>query len=217
MSGGETFQQICRWVNQDDSPAILVCSDSNGNPGAANHAARRFASTAGIESWSDLMMLPDHEDWSSSIKRSCIDSTPVCGVFRLRRFDNAVRTFIMRAEPRYDASGTFLCHIVSAMDISDFSDELSVNNELSVQEIAGTWHERLVSISTVVSASTELIDSLLPKDSSPMCRAAVDKLLSSVAELRQQMQTLSSVSRSREAYKPDGFRIEGSETPVDRY
>ena len=142
MSNGETFQHICNWVNEDDSPAILVCSDSHGTPAAANQTARRFAPGEGIASWSDLLMSPDCEDWATVIHRSCIESTPVCGTYRLRRFDNAARRFIMRAVPRYDPAGSFLCHLVSAMDISDVWQELEPAENRSVREIAGSWHDR---------------------------------------------------------------------------
>ena len=198
MSNGETFQRIRDSVNEDDSPAVLVCSDASGAPVAANQTARRFVPAEGIAAWSDLLVASDCEDWSTAIHRSCIDSAPVVGSYRFRRFDNAVRRFVVRAEPRYDSVGKFVGHIVSAMDISDIWQGLDSGENSIVKEIAGGWHDRLVSISTVVSVSTELIRDLSPTDVSPMFRAAMDKLSVAVADLRTQIQTLSSVSRSRD-------------------
>lgn len=203
MSDGATYQKYCEWVNRDDSPAILVCSDAHGSPVAANLTARRFIATEGLSAWSDMFMPPDHEVWGAAIRRACLESTPVFGNYRLRRFDNAVREFVVRGEPRYSSSGAFVGHIVAAMDVSELLSGVTPSGEpvvgrenSSVQRIVGSWHDHLVSTSTVVSASAEMIEDLLPRDVSPMCRAAIDELLRAVGDLREQIQTLSSVARS---------------------
>ncbi len=185
-------------VSKDDSPSLLVCSNTFGDPGACNSSTRRFMAKETLGRWNDLMQASDCDKWSAMMASACNSQKPVSGTIRLVRFDHAIRSFAVRAEPRYNAEGTFVCHLISCLDVTELLDtgtDVS-SNETTQQNDASDWHAQLVPHATVVSACADIIPDLLSSDADPMLIAVANKLTSASEHLRTKLRMLNGKARS---------------------
>ena len=163
---------------------------------------RRFTSLDAVDAWSDLIESPDCERWTELMATSCSNQNPVFASLRLRRFDNATRIFVVRAEPRYNSDGVFVCHLVSGLDVTDLetSGGRPISCEQSTRDAASEWHSQLVPLVTVVSACADIIPDLLGADVDPMLLAVSGKLTSAAQSLRHRLMTLNAVVRSQDSH-----------------
>ena len=196
---------IVQQLRIDGSPAIQAFLSPDGDPTVINQTMRRFIADGSLASWQSLFDPRDFTRWQELITSARSGQIPVSGAFRLRRFDQALRTFVLRAEPRYSSSGEFVGHIVSGMDITGL-DAASPSAESQVPDIllenystatnAKDWHQQLVSVSTVISGCIDTLPDLLPEDANPNLQQILASLYQANSRLRKTVAELAFVARS---------------------
>ena len=100
-------------VELNTAPGILIFSDHRGVPLSFNPAARRLLDITPAATWDSFLDGGDVDRFRLELQKATASQSTVDGWFRLRRFDNAVRQFILRAEPRFDQGGQFFGHLIS--------------------------------------------------------------------------------------------------------
>ncbi|APZ95112.1 hypothetical protein [Fuerstiella marisgermanici] len=192
-------------LRADGSPAIQTFLTPAGHPEVINQTMRRFIADGSLASWEKLFDANDFTRWQELITSARSAQIPVSGAFRLRRFDQALRTFVLRAEPRYSSQGEFVGHIVSGMDITGL-DAASQPAETQAPEfllesgstatMAKGWHQQLVSVSTVISGCIDTLPDLLPEDPNPNLQQILASLYQANSRLRKTVAELAFVARS---------------------
>jgi hypothetical protein len=187
-------------VRADNSPAVLICSNASGFPVACNITTSRFAVAAAISAWDDLLIGADVEEWTKLLEGACLNHNACGGVFGFKRFDNAIRTFVLRAEPQFNDSGTLSCHLISGLDITDSLNQRHqslTGEEFDLRGRAKSLHERLVSTATVLVSSADIIEGVvMAPDTDGLLKIASQKLSVASRDLVEQLQTLSLIGRS---------------------
>lgn len=186
-------------LNGDVSPALQILVAADGRLLAMNQTGQRFVGGPEPAGWADLLADSDLSRWQQLLTTAAGQQVPLSGEFRLRRFDKALRRFILRAEQRYSQSGGFDGLMVSGMDISDLSTPNTVLDVRPTAPDAGSvawtqealrWHDELVSVATVVAGCGDVLCTLL-QDSKrddvqevlARLQAATEILRSTVTEL----------------------------------
>jgi hypothetical protein len=198
---------LIQLLRDDNSPAIQAFSDQHGQPVVINKALRRFVADGALASWQCLFDPQDHDRWQELMLLARREQNPVSDTFRLRRFDQAVRTFVLRAQPHYDVGGEFSGHIVSGMDVTGLnvpaapsSNALDKSPNYQLEDVrrasASEWHRQLVSVSTVITGCIETIPDLLPSDVSPQLQIVLSRLFQANSLLRKTVSELSTSARS---------------------
>lgn len=188
-------------VQQNTGPALLLLVDGSGVPIALNRSARQFFLQKERIAWADILQCDDLVVWNKRLAESLTSQTQISGWFRLRRFDHAIRQFVLRAEPRYDVEGTFAGFLVSGLDVSELGGEVGATGEQteacadsssqpgppassSGHELAKQWHDSLVKDATVLGAATDVLR---------------DFIASSPTQEPLQLKALSQIERAAEA------------------
>ncbi|MCR9199128.1 MAG: PAS domain-containing protein [Planctomycetaceae bacterium] len=191
-------------VERTTAPGILIFSDHRGVPLSFNPAARRLLDADATTGWEQVVDADDLDRFRLELQKATASQATVDGWFRLRRFDNAIRQFILRAEPRFDVNGQFFGHLISGLDVSGLPAVSEVTNPASerseVRELAARWHDWIVKDVTVISISAEVIvDQLRELQSSEAdqpLNIALSKLQRAAESLRRDVDVLLQESRS---------------------
>lgn len=194
-------------VEQNTSPAVLILLDSDGVPVAFNRAARQLVQVVESMMWSDILHPEETGLWQDQIGVSLEKQIPVSGWFRLRRFDNALRQFVLRAEPRYDHNGAFFGHHVSGLDVTEIASEsqptsasvdpVALSTEFDQRRaIAKEWHDALVNDATIIGVSTDVLLELIKAqpDNEELLDIA-ERTRRSASAICEQLTRLSLISR----------------------
>jgi len=193
-------------VEQDDCPSLLLFLNVEGTQISLNRSALLFFATNSL-TWDGVFVDSDSRLWQQKIAKSRTEQTPISGCFKLRRFDNAVRTFVLRAEPRYDHVGAFSGHVVSGLDITDVVSDRELPHDApqqdaspdSVRQIAQKWHDELVSSVTVITISNDLLPDLISRGDS----GAIDELLNRIsiacASIRANVDSMNAIARNQQS------------------
>ena len=198
---------IFRRVDHDDSPSLLIWLDADGVPRSLNRAAFQFAATKTLD-FDVLFAEADGRSWKEQIAASKREQKPVSGCFRVRRFDNALRDFVLRAEPRFDHDGHFIGHLVSGLDVTEVISETrqvsevprATTPELSdatkLRRIAQQWHDELVSAVTVIAISSDLLPDLLSSGDSHRLAELLNRVSTASDIMRAKLESLNSIARN---------------------
>lgn len=203
---GDNYELRCsaEQLQKDESPALQILVTADGRPIAMNLTGRRFVGAPAIAEWSDVMSSPDRNRWDELLQTALKHQVPASGSFRLRRFDKAFRTFILRAEQRYSNAGIFLGLVVSGMDISELSGpeiapaEAAASTSLpqgNWNQEALRWHDELVSVATIVAGCADVLGTLLQDSRRDDVREVLARLQSATGILRSTVAELSSTGR----------------------
>lgn len=201
-------------VQQDTGPALLLLVNESGVPVALNRTARQFLFQKEQVRWVDIIHGDDLASWDTQLQESLGSQTQISGWFRLRRFDHAIRQFVLRAEPRYDVEGTFAGYLVSGLDVTDIGRKAQLSSVPSkpsvvtvptekddgsgdVPVLARKWHDALVKDATVLRAATQLLrDYISTSDSDQISKMkALDQLEHAAEGICDLVEELNSVSR----------------------
>lgn len=201
-------------VQQDTGPALLLLVNESGAPVALNRTARQFLFQKEQVRWADIIHGDDLPSWDTQLQESLESQTQISGWFRLRRFDHAIRQFVLRAEPRYDVEGTFAGYLVSGLDVTDIGGKARLSSPRSqtavikvptnkdhdsedVPVLARKWHDALVKDATVLRAATQLLrDYLSTSDCDHASKIkALDQLEHAVGGICDLVEELNGVSR----------------------
>ena len=201
-------------VQQDTGPALLLLVNESGAPVALNRTARQFLFQKEQVRWADIIHGDDLPSWDTQLQESLESQTQISGWFRLRRFDHAIRQFVLRAEPRYDVQGTFAGYLVSGLDVTDIGGKARLSSARSqaavvtvstsqddgagdIPVLARKWHDALVKDATVLRAATQLLrDYLSTSDSDHASKIkALDQLEHAVGGICDLVEELNGVSR----------------------
>ncbi|MEO2015668.1 MAG: hypothetical protein ABGZ53_14990 [Fuerstiella sp.] len=138
-------------------------------PIAGNQTTRRFVASRAVVSWDRIVFAGDLERWDDVESTSIRDQVSLAGGFRLRRFDNAVRHFVIHGAPRFDGDGTYMGHLLAGLEVTEMTENrldvapVSPNGHADVlKRQAMVWHDQLVSAVTVISASANILSTSLP-------------------------------------------------------
>ena len=162
-------------VEQNTSPAVLILLDAAGAPVAFNRAARQLIHILDGIQWEGILHPEETKSWRDLIRLSLDKQVSVSGWFRLRRFDNAFRQFVLRAEPRFDHNGDFFGHHVSGLDVTEIATGVQTGNsnvpvepasakddkQPDYRSVAKQWHDALVTEATVINVSTDVLLELI--------------------------------------------------------
>lgn len=197
-------------VEQNTSPAVLILLDANGNPVAFNRAARQLLSVVDGIPWLDVLHPSEAELWRNQIQISLQQQLPISGWFRLRRFDNAFRQFVLRAEPRYDHNGDFFGHHVSGLDVTGIAGDVQTldagqtatqvpeagRGQADRRSVAKEWHDTLVNEATVIGVSTDvLLELIKARPDNHEILDIAERVRRSAASICEQLKILNRVSR----------------------
>ncbi len=199
VSTDDEERSIAQRIEDDATPALQLLVNRSGSPVALNQTARRFVAESSINTWHRLFAENEISRWIDMISASSSQQIPVSGCFLLRRFDKAVRRFVLRAEPKYTGTGVFLGHVVSGMDISDITPAETQATQPH-QAVGSTdamhWHDELVSVATVLSGYVDLLPDLLNGHVHPNLADVLVKLQTASCFLRDTVTELSSRARA---------------------
>lgn len=188
-------------VERNTAPGILIFSDHRGVPLSFNPAARRLLDADATTGWEQVIDVEDLDRFRLELQKATASQATVDGWFRLRRFDNAIRQFILRAEPRFDVSGQFFGHLISGLDVSGLPSVSEVSATVSerseIRELAARWHDWIVKDVTVISVSSEVIvDQLRDQSLSEPLGNALNRLQRATESLRRDVDMLLQQSRN---------------------
>lgn len=188
-------------VEQNAAPGILIFSDHRGVPISFNPAARRLFDLTSLATWDHVIDGEDLDRFRLELQKATAAQSTVDGWYRVRRFDNAIRQFILRAEPRFDRDGQFFGHLVSGLDASGLPSATESaaecdNERKEVQELACRWHDWIVKDATVISVSVDLLlDELRPLHVSETVDSSLNRLHLAAESLRREVDLLLRESR----------------------
>ncbi len=178
------LDRVADQIESDDTPAIQIWVNSDGIPVAANQTTRRFVASRAVVSWDRIVFAADLERWDDVLRSSICDQVSFSGCFRLRRFDNAVRHFIVHGESRFDCDGAYMGHLLAALEITEMTenqldmDPISHNGNAAVlKRQAMAWHDQLVSAVTVVSTSADILSTSLAAGADADADGALQEVL----------------------------------------
>jgi len=198
-------ERVAGQIESDDTPALQIWVNSEGMPTAGNQTTRRFSATRTVASWESIVFAADLERWDDVLNTSILEQTLLSGCFRLRRFDNAIRHFVIRGEPRFDGRGAYAGHLLAGLEVNEMTvNQLAVvprnpnGNSDVVKRQALEWHDQLVSAATVICTSADIISTSLAVDSDAdgSLIEVLRKLTAGCDALRSGIRMLSERSRS---------------------
>lgn len=184
-------------VRADTSPVLLLFASTSGQPLAINQAARDFINSGVLQSWQQLVDEPDLIRWQGIIHDAVRERVHFSKSTRLRRFDNAIRNFILRGEMRYTADGELAGYIIAGMDVTELTpeDKSEVAEQPSVTHDAQQWHDDLVSVSTVIRAYVDVLPDLFDQGNEQKVQEVIRHLTQAATQLSDSVRELSSIAR----------------------
>lgn len=195
-------------VELNTAPGILIFSDHRGVPLSFNPAARRLLDITPAATWDSFLDGGDVDRFRLELQKATASQSTVDGWFRLRRFDNAVRQFILRAEPRFDQGGQFFGHLISGLDVSglpsvnESGTTASADSEAAAarresREMASRWHDWIVKDVTVISVSVDvLLDTSRQQALPTEAQTALVQLDRAAASLKREVDLLLQAARN---------------------
>ena len=194
----------------DDSPSLQIWLSADELRCVLNRSAHLFFATDRIV-WTDVLAGNDKALWQAKLQVSLRDQTPMIGCFKVKRFDNAIRTFALRAEPRYGSEGQFTGHVISGLDISEFTNEQDApakaipaapaaptGHSSEVRQLAEKWHDALVSSVTVLTISIDLIPDIIAQNDTVRLNELLARIGHATEDIRTQISIMNMVARNQD-------------------
>ncbi|HIE95849.1 MAG TPA: hypothetical protein EYG03_28500 [Planctomycetes bacterium] len=190
--------RVADQIESDDTPALQIWMNSDGLPVAGNQTTRRF-----VVSWDRIVFAADLAWWDEAVRTSIRDHVSWAGCFRLRRFDNAVRQFIIHGEPRFDGDGTYVGHLLAGLEVTEMTanqlDAIPVRhngNPDVLQRQATEWHDQLVSAVTVISTSADILSTSMVAETDGSMQEVLKKMTDGCDTLRSVIRMLREASKN---------------------